>query len=456
MIEIERISELNDKPINYLGNNVIYWMQSSQRAEYNHALEYAVKQANDLKKNLIVYFGITENYPEANARHYYFMLEGLKYVKEEFRKRKIRMMILKGSPEVEILKFDKIASVVVVDAGYLRHEKMWREYVSKQISCKFIKVETNVIVPVETASEKEEYSAATIRKKLWKRVDEFSKIPEIIKYLGLYESNVKDVNEIQLDDIDNVIKMLKIDKSVKKVSKFIGGTDKSKFLLDEFLEKKFINYSNGRNEPTGEYCSNMSPYLHFGQISPIYIYNRVIDFCESNINYGESEKAYIEELFVRRELAMNFVNYNENYDSYEGLPNWVKNTLESHLLDERPYIYNIRQLESGETHDIYWNSAQKELILTGKMQGYMRMYWGKKVIEWTKSPREAYEILLYLNNKYELDGRDPNGYTGVAWCFGKHDRPWGKRAIFGNVRYMAESGLKRKFDMKSYVALYNI
>lgn len=456
MIENERISELNNKSIKFSGRNIIYWMQSSQRVEHNHALEYAVKLSNDLKRNLIVYFGITENYPEANERHYYFMLEGLKYVKEELRNRKIRMVILKGSPEVEVLKFDKVASVVVVDAGYLRHEKIWREYVSKQISCKFVKVETNVIVPVETASEKEEYSAATIRKKLWKKVDEFSKMPDIIKYLGGYESNLKDINEIQLDDLDNVIKMLKIDKNVKKVSKFIGGTDKSKFLLDEFLEKKFINYSNGRNEPMGECCSNMSPYLHFGQISPIYIYNRVIEFCEVNINYGESEKAYIEELFVRRELAMNFVNYNENYDSYEGLPNWVKNTLESRLQDERQYIYDIDKLESGNTHDIYWNCAQKELILTGKMQGYMRMYWGKKVIEWTKNPREAYEILIYLNNKYELDGRDPNGYTGVAWCFGKHDRPWGKREIFGNVRYMAESGLKRKFDMKSYVDIYNI
>lgn len=456
MIENERVNELNDKAINYSGENVIYWMQSSQRAEENHALEYAVKLSNDLKKNLIVYFGITENYPEANERHYYFMLEGLKSVKKDLNKRKIRMVVLKGSPEIEILKFDKIASVIVVDAGYLRHEKMWRDYVSQQMPCKVVKIETNVIVPLEAASDKDEYSAATIRRKLERKVDIFSKLPETIKYDGKYESNLRNIDEVQIDDIDNVIEMLKIDKNVKKVSKFVGGTAVSKLLLEEFLKDKLSCYSTLRNEPSGECCSNMSPYLHFGQISPIYIYNRVIEFCEMDINCDDNKKAYIEELFVRRELAMNFVNYNEKYDSYEGLPNWAKSSLESHLQDERPYIYNITQLEYAKTHDIYWNCAQKELVLTGKMQGYMRMYWGKKVIEWTKDPRDAYEILLYLNNKYELDGRDANGYTGVAWCFGKHDRPWGKRAIFGNVRYMVESGLKRKFDMKSYVDKYDI
>lgn len=456
MIEKERVSELNDKPINYLKNNVIYWMQSSQRVDDNHALEYAINLANELKKNLIVYFGITENYPEANERHYYFMLEGLKSVKKDLKKRKIRMVVLKGSPEIEILKFDEIASVFVADAGYLKHEKMWRKYVSQQISCKFVKIETNVIVPVEVASEKEEYSAATIRRKLEKKVDEFSRLPETIKYEGEYETDIKNINEIQIDDIDSVIKMLKIDKNVKKVSNFVGGTKESKLLLEKFLENNFIDYSSKRNEPSGEYGSNMSPYLHFGQISPIYIYNRVIDFCKDNINCDESKKAYIEEVFVRRELSMNFVNYNENYDSYEGLPNWAKKTLELHLQDERPYIYDIDKLEFAKTHDVYWNCAQKELLLTGKMQGYMRMYWGKKVIEWTKNPREAYEILLYLNNKYELDGRDANGYTGVAWCFGKHDRPWGERTVFGNVRYMAYSGLKRKFDMESYVDRYDV
>lgn len=456
MIENERISELNDKLINYSGRNVIYWMQSSQRAEHNHALEYAIKLSNDLKKNLIVYFGITENYPEANERHYYFMLEGLKSVKKDLKKRKIRMVVLKGSPEIEILKFDKTASVVVVDAGYLRHEKMWRNYVSQQISCKFVKIETNVIVPVGAASDKEEYSAATLRRKLERKLDIFSKLPETIKYEGQYESNLENIDEIDIDGIDNVINLLKIDKNVKKVSEFVGGTEVSKLLLEEFLKDKLSNYSTKRNEPSGGYCSNMSPYLHFGQISPIYIYNRIIKFCEMDINYNDNKKAYIEELFVRRELAMNFVNYNQKYDSYEGLPNWAKSSLESHLHDERPYLYSMNQLEYAQTHDIYWNCAQKELVSTGKMQGYMRMYWGKKVIEWTKDPRDAYEILLYLNNKYELDGRDANGYTGVAWCFGKHDRPWGKREIFGNVRYMAESGLKRKFDMKSYVDKYNI
>lgn len=456
MVEKERIHLLNEKRVNIDGEYVIYWMQSSQRVEYNHALEYAIYKANELNKNLVVYLGITENYPEANERHYYFMLEGLNEVSASLYGKKIRFIILKGSPEKEVLKFKEHAALVVVDAGYLRHEKIWRNYVAENLNCQFVKVETNVIMPVEYVSKKEEYSAATIRRKLNKLSDEFFSLPESENYKGDFESELKFSNEIDITDIENVIQVLKIDKNVKKISNIVGGTSEAKKLLENFLENKLELYDLKRNEPSGRVCSDMSPYLHFGQISPVYIYNKVLSFCEGDSTYENSKKAYIEELFVRRELAMNFVNYNESYDSYEGLPNWAKLTLESHANDEREYIYNLEQLENAKTHDKYWNAAQKELISMGKMQGYMRMYWGKKVIQWSRDPKEAYKILLYLNNKYELDGRDANGYAGVAWCFGKHDRPWGGRNIFGNVRYMADSGLKRKFDMDSYVNKYTL
>ena len=455
MIENERIHFLNENPINKSGKYVVYWMQSSQRIEYNHALEYAINKANELDKNLVVYFGITENYPEANERHYYFMLEGLKEIKEKLYQKNIRFIVLKGSPEIEILNL-KDTALIVSDAGYLRHEKLWRNYVAERCNCQFINVETNVIVPIETASNKEEYSAATLRRKLSKLVSQFFILPEALNYKGNFESKLNFCNEILVEDTENVIEKLNIDKNVKKVTQFVGGTSQAKKILEYFLENKLKVYDIRRNEPSGEICSDMSPYLHFGQISPIYIYNRVIEFFEDDINYENAKKAYLEELFVRRELAMNFVNYNEFYDSYEGLPNWAKATLEAHTSDQREYIYELEELEKANTHDKYWNAAQNELILTGKMQGYMRMYWGKKVIEWTENPKTAYEILIYLNNKYELDGRDANAYTGVAWCFGKHDRPWGSRAIFGNVRYMAESGLKRKFDMEEYVNKYSL
>ena len=164
---------------------------------------------------------------------------------------------------------------------------------------------------------------------------------------------------------------------------------------------------------------------------------------------------FLEELIVRRELSVNFIYYNKNYDSYDALPPWAMATLQKHKSDRRDYLYSLREFDEALTHDIYWNAAQNELLRTGKIHNYMRMYWGKKIIEWTESPEQAFDFMIYLNNRYALDGRDVNSYTGIAWCFGKHDRPWKERAVFGTVRYMNENGLKRKFDMSGYLKKYN-
>jgi deoxyribodipyrimidine photo-lyase len=165
--------------------------------------------------------------------------------------------------------------------------------------------------------------------------------------------------------------------------------------------------------------------------------------------YGQA--AFLEELIVRRELSFNFVHYNRAYDRFEGLPEWCRTTLLEHAQNPRPYIYSRAELEAAATHDPYWNAAQKEMVLTGKMHSYMRMYWGKKILEWSASPREAFRTALALNNAYELDGRDANGFAGVAWCFGKHDRPWARRPVFGTIRTMNAAGLRRKFDPDAYV-----
>jgi deoxyribodipyrimidine photo-lyase len=224
-----------------------------------------------------------------------------------------------------------------------------------------------------------------------------------------------------------------------------GGTHQAEMHLQNFLKNKLDSYAEYRNDPTKDYLSCMSPYLHFGQISPVYIASKVLETDSPGKN------AYLEELIVRRELAINFVHYNLYYDSFEGLPDWPKKTLTAHITDRREYVYTRDELEQAKTHDVYWNAAQKEMVSTGKMHGYMRMYWGKKILEWCESPAAAFATAVYLNNKYELDGRDPNGFCGVAWCFGSHDRPWKERAIFGMVRYMNDKGLKRKFDADAYV-----
>ncbi len=446
MIQAERIKPLNNKRIKS-GKYVLYWMQASQRAEYNHALEYAIQQANDLNLPVLVLFGICENFPEANERHFYFMLQGLKETQAALKERGIKMVVWRQSPELAAVKLAASASLVVVDRGYLRIQRNWRQFVAEHIECPLIQVESDVIVPVEVASPKEEFSAATIRPKILKHLDFFLKPhkPSVPRKSSLHF----DIDSINLENVVEVLRHLKIDRSVSKVAYSTGGTSQAKKLLTEFIKFKLDTYPQLRNDPNADNLSKMSPYLHFGQISPLYIALQVIK------SGSQAVPVYLEELIVRRELSMNFVYYNPAYDSFNCLPAWAQKTLLQHKSDKREYIYSPEELEQALTHDPYWNAAQNEMRLTGKMHGYMRMYWGKKILEWTQNPEEAYRIALYLNNKYELDGRDPNGFAGVAWCFGKHDRPWQSRLIFGNIRFMNAAGLKRKFDADGYVAKIN-
>ncbi|HSR03284.1 MAG TPA: deoxyribodipyrimidine photolyase, partial [Proteiniclasticum sp.] len=254
-----------------------------------------------------------------------------------------------------------------------------------------------------------------------------------------------DLVSIPFENIEDIISDLNVNAEVPQVSSLHkGGYSEAKSRLEDFLENKLSFYAEKRNEPSLDLGSNLSPYLHFGQISPLEIYLSLME------HHSENKRVFLDELIIRRELAVNFVLHNPHYDSFASITSFARATLLEHKEDERPYLYSLEELENGKTHDPYWNAAQLEMVHLGKMQGYMRMYWGKKIIEWTKGPEEAYEIALYLNNKYNLDGRDPNGFAGVAWCFGKHDRGWKEREIFGKVRYMNAKGLERKFDIELY------
>ncbi len=446
MVEESRVQFLNRKsPLK--GEYVLYWMQASQRVEHNHALEFAVGQANENKLPLIVYFGVTENFPEANERHYHFMLEGLREVRKKLHDKGIGMVIEHSSPEIGVVNLAHNASLIVCDRGYLHIQKDWRRYVAERIGCPLIQVESEVIVPVETASPKEEYSAATLRRKLFKNlVNYLVPLPEETPFI---DSTRLAFESFNIENIDMALSGLNIDRSVKPVSNFTGGTSHAKKRLEMFLDVTIPRYHELRNDPNENAVSNLSPYLHFGQISAAYV---ALQVTRQN---SPGNQAFLDELIVRRELSMNYVHYNKCYDSYEGLPDWAIRTLRDHEFDKRPYLYSAQELEKARTHDEYWNAAQKEMMETGKMHGYMRMYWGKKILEWTADPAEAFSTALYLNNKYELDGRDPNSFAGVAWCFGKHDRPWGRRPVFGNVRYMSADGLKRKFDIDKYTGRFN-
>lgn len=443
MIPQRRIKVLSEKEIQDRPY-VVYWMQASQRTYMNHALEYAIGAANDLGKKLLVYFGLTDGYPEADRRHYSFMLRGLDDVRRSLALRGIRMVVLNGRPDEGLEKLRNLTSMIVTDRGYLRLQREWRMNAAERSDCRLVEIESDVMVPVESASSKEEFSAATIRRKLERQMSEYS--------VPIYESecNLKSIDDkLDLDELDitdeSILDSLNLPGIAREVKGVTGGQEKALELLEEFVEEKLDTYGEGRNEPGRGNTSGLSPYLHFGQISPLQIYTRIYD-----LNSPEKAK-FIDELVVRRELAINYVYYNSDYDSFYSLPKWARDTLKSHLQDEREYIYEMSELEAGLTHDIYWNAAQTEMVLTGKMDGYMRMYWGKKILEWSRTPEEAFRAALELNNRYSLDGRDPSSFAGVAWCFGKHDRPWVERSIFGKVRYMNDKGLKRKFDMVRYL-----
>jgi deoxyribodipyrimidine photo-lyase len=442
MIQKERIRLLNDNKLGR-GKYVLYWMQAAQRSEYNHALEYAIRTANKLKQPVLVFFGITESWPEANLRHYYFMLEGLQEVRKALETKGIQMVVRRESPDSGAVKLAKDAVLVIVDAGQLRIQKKWRANAARQIDCPLYEVESNLIVPVEEASSKENFSAGTFRPRITKKLDYYL-VPLKHSKPKLDSLGIK-FNTFDIDDINKAISKLHIDRSVSKVSGFHGGTKQAKHRLSNFLKNKLDHFNNLRNDPTVDYVSNMSPYLHFGQISPLFIALKVAKYSSSG------KDSYLEELIVRRELSHNFVFYNDHYDKFACLEPWAKRTLNFHQRDKREYVYTFEQFEKAQTHDPYWNAAQKEMVLTGKMHGYMRMYWGKKILEWSRNPQTGFKIALQLNNKYELDGRGPNAFAGVAWCFGKHDRAWGERSVFGKIRYMNAVGLKRKFNADTYV-----
>lgn len=470
----ERIKNLNTRS-EQNGEYVLYWMQQSARAHYNHALELALQKAATLGLPLLVVFVLTDTFPEANLRHYRFLLEGLEDTRDRLAERGVQMLILRGEPVAAVTAVAARAAILVCDRGYLRIQRKWRAAIAASAACRCVQVESDVVVPIETAYPKEAYTAGILRPKLHPVLENYVVVlpktrvqqPSLGLDLGVHKliADVPNCSPVpaerRLAGPAGLEAELEVDRTVEPVEWIHGGTTAALQRLEEFLSAKIDRFHELRNDPSRDYLSHLSPYLHFGHISALYVVLQVLAMREQPKQadpggvvaegaIGEGAAAFIEELVVRRELAMNFAYYNPEYDSYNCLPEWAHKTLAAHEVDRRDYLYSLEQLESAETHDRYWNAAQREMTERGKMHGYMRMYWGKKILEWSPRPREAFERVLYLNNKYSLDGRDANGFAGVAWCFGKHDRAWPERPVFGKTRYMNANGLKRKFDIEAY------
>ncbi|REJ97937.1 MAG: deoxyribodipyrimidine photolyase [Planctomycetota bacterium] len=444
VIPDERVQRLNDRDPGD-GAYLLYWMQQSQRAEWNHALEFAVQRANKVGTRLLVCFGLTEDYPDANLRHFHFMLQGLQETQAALKRRNIPLVVRQGDPAEIAISLGKRATEIICDRGYLRHQRRWREQVAKSASCRVWQVETDAIVPVESASQDPEYAARTIRPKLHRVADRFLK-PLATTAIEKHSLNLG-VSGLNLDHIEDILSKLSINRDVSPVSDFVGGTSPAKQRLEHFLSDSLSKYDE-RGDLACPNVSRLSPYLHFGQISPLAIASTI---KRSRGHAKRQKEAFLEELLVRRELGVNFVYFNNGYDSLACIPEWAQESLQAHQDDEREHQYTVTELENAQTHDPAWNAAMLEMKRSGYLHNYLRMYWGKKIIEWTNTTNYAYRVAIDLNNRYFLDGRDPNSYANVAWLFGLHDRPHPERDVFGKVRYMSAGGLRRKFDVDRYI-----
>jgi deoxyribodipyrimidine photo-lyase len=442
MIDEKRIRLLQSG--NETNGPIIYWMSRDQRVSDNWALLFAQQLAFEKKRDLAVVFSLVPEFLEATIRQYDFMIKGLMEAEKELKKLNIPFYLLIGNPVDEIPKFvsELDVSNLVTDFDPLRIKRNWKNEIAKKIDIPFYEVDAHNVVPCFYVSPKKEFGAYTIRPKIHKNLplflDEFPPIRKM-KYNAQVSSDFA--------NWEFVYSSLKVNINVNPVNWLKPGEKAAHGTLKDFIENKFDKYAALRNDPNQSVLSNLSPYLHFGQISA-----QRIAIIINGLGNNPSAESFLEELIVRRELSDNFCLYNPNYDSFDGFPDWAKKSLNDHRKDEREFIYSLKEFEEATTHEDLWNAAQMELVTTGKMHGYMRMYWAKKILEWSKSPEEALRIAIHLNDKYELDGRDPNGYVGCAWAIGGlHDRAWFERPVFGKIRYMNKNGAKRKFDIEEYI-----
>jgi len=438
MVDPKRARILSEHP--FQAGPVVYWMSRDQRVNDNWALLYAQELATRRAAPLAAVFCLAPRFLESGSRQYNFMLAGLKEVEQSLSRLGIAFRLLYGDPGVEITQFleDCGAGALVSDFSPLRISRGWKNAVAAQITIPFHEVDAHNVIPCWHASVKQEWAAYTFRPKVHRLLGEF-----LIDFPPLKRQKIKWPGEM-----DNDWKRAEASieaESVADANWLVPGEAAARAVLDEFLSRKLSGYDEYRNDPTKDGQSNLSPYLHLGQISA----QRA---ALQALSGPTDASAFLEELVVRRELADNFCCYNPEYDSVNSFPDWAKETLRVHQNDRREYIYSLKELERAETHDDLWNASQKEMLCRGKMHGYLRMYWAKKILEWSESTADALHAAIYLNDRYELDGRDPNGFTSIAWSIGGlHDRAWKEREVFGKVRYMSYNGLRSKFNVPAYI-----
>lgn len=427
------------------GRCVVYWMRRSMRGVDNPALDAAIEAGNALGKPVLVFFALVP-VGNANFRHYDFLVRGLPDVRADLRQRNVAFF-LRRHPEHSVARFcaETGAALLMTDENPQRGPEKRLSHVVRELRIPVWSVDSDVVVPSRLL-ERGQYAARIIRPKLQKVTRDFLVDMKNVGARHAWRGKLSSIT-----DQSEILRDFKIDRTVSPVS-IASGSQAASTALHEFVDKRLLGYPKWRNHPEENGTSHLSPYLHFGQISPIRI---ALDVERAQVPRAAKE-AFLDQLITWRELAVNFVRYNENYDTIECAEPWAQRTLAEHAKDKRPVLFNERQLENAESYDPLWNAAQVQMVEHGWMHNYMRMYWAKKILEWTRSPAEAFQIAVRLNDKYEVDGRDPNGYAGIAWAIaGKLDRPWFERPIFGQIRYMSLASTGKKFDSKRYIGQHS-
>ena len=447
-----RVRKLNDQPERRGARYVLYWAQTSRRADANHGLAFTIETANRCGLPVLVYEGLTCDFPLATNRVFTFLLENVPEMEQRLKQLGLGYCFYlkqrRNSPNNVLYRLAEDAAAVVTDdyPAFLARHHNARVPARLDVAC--YAVDSACVVPMG-CFERREYAAYTIRPKIRKLLPDYLRpfeIPEVRRrWQGpppVFHTPADARNAADL------AAGCDIDQSVGPSLSFRGGRNAALRRLEYFLEHNLRRYGAERNNPSNHATSGLSPYLRYGFIGALEVALAVKSYGEA---HGIATEEFLEELIVRRELAFNFARHSADPASLDNLPEWALRSLRAHDRDRRDPCYSREQFENAATHDALWNATQNEMRLRGKIHGYYRMYWGKKIIEWARSHQEAVDVMVYLHDKYALDGRDPNTYTGILWCLGLHDRPWAERPIFGTVRYMSLDGMKRKTDVESYV-----
>lgn len=480
-----RVSHRNQHQPNPNADYVLYWMSINRRLHYNFALEYAVAWANKLGKPLLIYEGLSCNIPWASDRTHTFLIEGMQEHHEFFLNNNINFYsYIEKKPSEGAGLVENLASnacMVIADEYPVYIIKPYNRLMAKRVNIPWVTIDSNGLIPMN-ATDKAPYSAFVFRRQMQKLFLQCYNHPPEQNPLEQLKNTTKinlptsflqkypDASDLYTN-IPELVSTLQIDHEVHPVT--TPGTRQAALKqLDDFVEHRLHRYHEERNDPDLNMVSGLSPWLHYGKISAYEVVKATLsrqpkDWDTSKITYQNGSRpgffgghpyidAFLDELITWRETGFHFCHHTSNYDRFDSLPDWAIETLETHASDTREYQYTLEEFEQAKTHDPLWNAAQRQLVRDGIIHNYLRMLWGKKILEWSESPRIALQIMIELNNKYSIDGRDPNSYSGIFWVLGRFDRPWGpERPIFGKIRYMTSDSTLKKVKLKNYLKEYS-